>query len=310
MNTDGTLSFNSATFAAAYDANPTQVANSFISGGTSSSPLMSFYESSDATAPGSYQVDVTRAATQATDTGATLSGGTVTAPETLTISSAGNGANYSTTAGESLSDVVSGLNQALQTNNVAVTASLVNNQVVLTSMAYGSNSSFAVSSTATGPGTTGLATTDATSQSFSGSDVAGTINGQAATGNGQLLLGASGTAAQGLLVLVNGTAAQLAANASSTVKYSPGLAQALAQVAYGAGNPTNGTLVNAISGQQSEMNSLSTQISAWTPILQAQQTQLQTEYDAMETSLATLKSTQTYLTQLSNEETTNSSSSS
>ena len=55
MGTDGTLSFDSATFAAAYDANPTAVANSFIGGGSSSSPLMSFYESTDATVPAQYQ---------------------------------------------------------------------------------------------------------------------------------------------------------------------------------------------------------------------------------------------------------------
>ena len=86
MNEDGTLSFDSNAFAQAYDANPTQVANTFISGGSSSNPLMSFYESTDATAPGAYQVDVTQAGTQATDTGTAVTGGAVTTPETLTIS--------------------------------------------------------------------------------------------------------------------------------------------------------------------------------------------------------------------------------
>jgi flagellar hook-associated protein 2 len=314
MNKNGTLSFDSATFASAYDANPTQVTNTFTAGGTSSNPLVSYYESSDATVPGNYQVAVTAAASQATDTGAALAGGTVSTPETLTVGAAGGGASYTTTAGEPLSDIAAGLNQAFAGNSVGVNATVVNNALVLTSMAYGSQASFTVSSTASGAGTTGLASSTNAGQAFTGTDVQGTIDGQAATGTGQLLLGATNTAAQGLLVLVNATPAQLAAaqggTVTSTVTYSPGIAQALAQVAYAAGNPRNGTLVNAMSGQQTQMTSLSSQISAWTPILQAQQTQLQDEYDAMETSLATLKSTQSYLTQFMNLSDSSSSNSS
>jgi flagellar hook-associated protein 2 len=41
MNTDGTLSLNTATFAAAYDANPTQVANTFLGGGAGARPRLS-----------------------------------------------------------------------------------------------------------------------------------------------------------------------------------------------------------------------------------------------------------------------------
>jgi flagellar hook-associated protein 2 len=312
MNNDGTLSFDSATFAAAYDANPTKVTNTFISGGSSSSPLMSFYESSDATAPGQYQVNVTQAATQATDTATAT--GPVSAPETLTITAAGGTANYTTTTGESLADIASGLNQAFAANDVGVNASVTNGQLVLNSMAYGSSASFSVSSTATGTGTTGLASADDTAETFTGTDVQGTINGQAATGTGQLLLGGANTSAAGLLVQVNATPAQLAAATggavTGTISYTPGIAQALAQVAFSAGNPGNGTLVNAITGEQSQMDSLSSQISAWTPILQAQQAQLQTEYDAMETSLAALKSTQSYLTQYADSMNSSSSSSS
>lgn len=312
MNSDGTLSFNSATFAAAYDANPTQVANAFTSGGTSSSPLMSFYQSTDATDPGDYSVQVTAAATQATDSGTAPSGGAVTTPETLTIGGSAGTATYTTTAGETVDQIAAGLNQVLATNNVAVNASVVNGALQLTSMAYGSSASFSVTSTATGAGTTGLAASAGTSQSFTGTDVQGTINGQAATGIGQLLQGPTGTPAQGLLVLVNATPAQLAAQdgtASGTVSYRPGLAQALANVAYAAGNPSNGSLVNAMSGVQANMNDLSTQISDWNPILQDQQTQLEDEYNAMETSLAALKTTQSYLTQYMNSMSSSSSSS-
>lgn len=308
MGSDGTLTFDSATFAAAYDANPTQVANTFISGGSSSSPLMSFYESTDATASGNYDVDVTAAASQATDTGAAVSGGAVSTGETLTIGSGGATASYTTSAGETLTDIAAGLNQALAASSVPVNAEVVNGSLQLTSMAYGSSASFTVTSTASGSGTTGLGS--ATAQTFTGTDVEGTINGQAATGIGQLLQGATGTAAQGLLVLVNATSSQVGpSGVSGTVDYQPGLAQALAHVSYDAANPSTGTLVNAISGVQSNMSDLATQISNWDPILQDQETQLENEYDNMETSLASLKTTQSYLTQYMNSANTSSSSS-
>jgi flagellar hook-associated protein 2 len=313
MGTDGTLSFDSATFAAAYDANPTAVANSFIGGGSSSSPLMSFYESTDATVPSQYKVAVTQAATQATDTGGDVPGGTVSTAETLTISSSGSSASYTTTVGESLSDIAAGLNQAFASNNLGVNASVSDGVLSVNSMAYGSASSFTIASTASGAGTTGLASSAGTPQSFTGTDVQGTINGQSATGVGQLLQGATGTSAQGLLVLVSATQAQLAAAGGSTdgtINYSPGIAQSLANVAYAAGNPNDGTLVNAIAGQQSTMSTLSTEIAAWNPILQEQETQLTDQYTAMETSLAALKSTQSSLTQFMDSNSSSSSSSS
>src|ERR1019366_2554092 len=300
MKEDGTLRFDNSAFATAYDANPTQVANTFISGGSSSSPLMSFYESTDATAPGAYQVSVTQASSQATDTGTPVTGGAVTTPEMLTIASAGASASasYTTTAGETIDQVVSGLNQAFAQNHLGLEAAAVNGALVLTSMAYGSATSFTITSTASGAGTTGLTSASGTPQTFAGTDVEGTINGQAATGTGQLLLGAAKTSAQGMLVLVNATAAQLSSAGgmvSSTVTYQPGIAQALAAAAYTAANPGTGSLANAVTGQQSEMNDLATQIANWNPVLQEQQTQLQTEYDAMEATLASLKTTQNAL---------------
>jgi flagellar hook-associated protein 2 len=313
MNEDGTLSFDSNAFAQAYDANPTQVANTFITGGSSSSPLMSFYESTDATATGDYQVDVTQAGSQATDTGTAVAGGAVTTPETLTITSGSASASYTTTAGESLDDVAAGLNQAFTAQNLGVNASLINGALVVNSMAYGSATSFSVTSTASGAGTTGLASAAGTPQTFTGTDVQGTINGQAATGTGQLLLGAANSSAQGLLVLVNATPAQLAAasgTASGTIGYQPGIAQALATTAYAAANPGTGTLANAITGEQSQMNDLSTQISDWNPILQEQQTQLQNQYNAMEATLASLKTTQNALAEYFNQASSSSSSSS
>ena len=56
------------------------------------------------------------------------------------------------------------------------------------------------------------------------------------------------------------------------------------------------------------MSNINTQIANWNPILQEQQTQLQNQYDAMETTLASLKTTQNALTEYFNQATSSSSS--
>ena len=152
----------------------------------------------------------------------------------------------------------------------------------------------------------------ATPQSFTGTDVAGHDRRPGRHGGRPAPPGRTGSSSQGLLVLVSATQAQLAAAGGSTagtIDYSPGIAQSLANVAYAAGNPTDGTLVNAIAGQTSTMSTLSTDIAAWNPILQAQEAQLTEQYTAMETSLAALKSTQSSLTQFMNSNSSSSSSS-
>ena len=112
---------------------------------------------------------------------------------------------------------------------------------------------------------------------------------------------------------MNATPAQLSSSAGAgngTITYQPGIAQALAAVTYAAGNPGTGTLANAITGEQSEMSDLSTQIANWNPILQEQQTQLETEYNAMETTLASLKTTQNALNEYFNQAANSNNSSS
>jgi flagellar hook-associated protein 2 len=95
-----------------------------------------------------------------------------------------------------------------------ITASVVNNQLQLSSAGYGSAASIRVAFQGGGTDSTaqlGLSTTPAT-----GTDVQGTIGGFAATGSGQSLLGATGTAVDGLSVLYTGTATGAAGTVSLT----------------------------------------------------------------------------------------------
>jgi flagellar hook-associated protein 2 len=298
MNTDGTLSFNQSAFEAAYTANPSAVAATFTQGGSSTAAGISVYQGSDATQSGSYAVDITQAATQASVTGSQVSGGAITGPETITLTGSGNTASYAATSGETLAAIAAGINAATATAGVGVEASVANGALTLTSTAYGSGGDFQVSSTAAGTGSSGLVATANTPVSATGLDVAGTIDGKAATGAGQLLIGALNSPAQGLLLQVTASAAQVGPGGlSSTVTYSPGIAAALANAAYNAVNPVSGTIVSATNGLQTQASDLQTQIANWNPILAQKEQTLQQEYTAMETSLASLDNTKSQLGQ-------------
>jgi flagellar hook-associated protein 2 len=87
-------------------------------------------------------------------------------------------------------------------------------------------------------------------------------------------------------------------------------ATALTAASTAAVAPTTGTLTQVIAENATQESSLGTEISNWTDRLSQIQTSLQAKYAAMETSLAKLQSTQTYLTSMFDSMTNNSSSSS
>jgi flagellar hook-associated protein 2 len=299
LNKDGSLSFDKATFEAAFNANPTGVANLFTQGGTfnASSPSyvdqVSFVYAGTSTVPGTYAVQVSHSATQATDTGSTLSSGTVSSAENLTITEGSLSATYATSSGESLTAIASGLNAAFAAQGMTLSASVVNSgtQLQITSNAYGSSASFSVSSSNTASGTTGLGGATAnTPVSFSGTDVVGTINGVAGIGTGQVLAApSSDPTLQGLSVLVSAQGISSATNLGS-ITYEPGLAQQLATIADAATNPTNGSLTTEIQSLQDQASGLNSQIANYQQLESSQQTLLQNEFAKMESTLGKLKS--------------------
>jgi flagellar hook-associated protein 2 len=133
ITSSGTITFNQSAFEAAYDKNPTAVQAMFTEGGTFS-PSSSTYGgqvsvagATNDTTPGNYAVTISQSAAQAVDTGsATFAAGTSTvgAAESYTITSGTNSATYAVSAGESISDVISGLNGALASAGIDVSASL------------------------------------------------------------------------------------------------------------------------------------------------------------------------------------------
>ncbi|MEW6282508.1 MAG: flagellin [Candidatus Eremiobacterota bacterium] len=154
------------------------------------------------------------------------------ASELLTFTNGVNTINVNLTAGTTMSAAVNNLNNALDAAGIKMTASFdaTNARFVLENDEYGSSATIlnAFSSNATGAQSTGLAGVAGTSYNVAasgavlsgaagaaGQDVAGTIGGFAATGEGQFLTGASGTDVADLQLKI--TAAAPGAYGSVTV---------------------------------------------------------------------------------------------
>jgi len=287
----GKVAFTKTTFVTAYKKDPQAVASLFAQGGTfqpattADSGLVSFAFAGTPTPAGTYTVDVSHSATQATDVGATLATRKVTAPETLSVTMNGTTATYTTAAGEALTQVAAGLNAALAQAGLSITAEVKGGtRLELVSASYGSGATFTVRSTATGAGTTGLAgPTPTTPAAFSGSDVAGTIGGVAATGLGQVL-----TAPDGLAVTVTATGISTTTTLG-TVTYRPGAAQVLAGVANGAVKSDTGSISATIKSLTQEATGLNAQISTYEQMKATERAVLVQQFANMESVLGKLK---------------------
>jgi len=118
---------------------------------------------------------------------------------------------------------------------------------------------------------------------------AGTINGEAATGNGQSLIGKAGNpTTDGLQITYSGTA--LGNVGSVTVVQ--GLAAQLNTLLTAATDSTTGTITAAETAINSQVTDLQTQITEMQTQVSTYQQQLQTEFNNMETAMSALKSQQ------------------
>lgn len=303
LNSDGTINFNQSAFISAFNANPNAVAALFTQGGSfspegSTSPeavQLSF--ASDNTVPGSYAVSVSQSAQQALDTGSAVfssPSATLTGGETYSIVNGGSTVTYAVGAGETLANVAAGLDSAFAAAGVNLSAQVVSNgsgsSLQLSSAEYGSGQSFTVSTT--GSDELGVASPTA----FTGVDVAGTINGVAASGVGQFLTApSSDSKLAGLSLQVNTTGIS-SPTTIGTYNYSPGFAQTLASLAVQANATPSGLLPSKIAQLQATSTELGGAIAIEQQVVQQQQTALQDEFNNLETTLVNLKSESSYLT--------------
>jgi flagellar hook-associated protein 2 len=304
ITSSGTITFNQSAFEAAYDKNPAAVQAMFTEGGTFSpsgpsyNGQVSVAGATDGTVPGDYAVSISQSASQAIDLGSTVFAAptsAVGAAESYTISSGSNSATYAISAGESIADVISGLNGALAAAGIDVSASLSGSagsyQVQVSSADYGSAATFGI--TASGGDQLGVTASGGT---YTGTDVAGTIDGQAATGSGQYLSLSDATDPADGLVLRVTTPGITSPTALGTVDYAPGMAESLANLAEQSTISPAGQIADTISGLKNTLTNVTGQIALQQQLVSTQQATLTQEFTHLEETLSQLSSESQFLT--------------
>jgi flagellar hook-associated protein 2 len=302
---DGSLALDSTKLNNAITNNFADIAGLFSAIGTASDSLVSFTGSSAATKPGTYGLNISTMAAQGSLKGDTaLAATTVIAPNTtwtVTLnqtdpSTSSRVANVALTAGSYTPTQLSALlraaingNPAFAANGDTVETSLdADNKLTLSSSRYGSISNLDVSSQS---GTT-VATVFGASIPTKGEDVAGTLGGMTFTGSGQTLTGAAGSNMEGLKMLVSGGTT----GERGTVTFSQGYAYQLSNLA-ASFIGTSGLITGRADGLNSSIKTVNDQRQAFSDKLTDIEKRYRKQYTALDVSLASMQSTQTYLTQ-------------
>ena len=211
LNATNDLAVDSTALTKALQADPNAVSNLFGLSGTSDSNSIQFIKGSAKSAASSgvgYAVNITQAASQSHGTAGTASavGAVSAAPETLTFSGGlfPSAVNVTIPVGSTVQQTAALINATSSLNTQVYASVDASNHLVIASQNYGSTTSFTVGSSAAASATnSGIGSS--LSVTF-GTDVAGTINGEAATGTGRTLTGNTGDAhAEGIQLLVTAT---------------------------------------------------------------------------------------------------------
>lgn len=184
--------------------------------GTATDADVTVLKATTDTVAGAYAVDVSTAGSKAATAAGSAQGSALAADETLTI----NKVQIQLTAGMSQAQVIDRINEYTDQTGVVADNHGASSATRLLSTQFGTGASVSVvsnvagSTTSSGFGTTVLSAT--------GTNIAGTINGVAATGSGNTLTATSG-AAKGLsisIATVNSTSASTVTSAQGSVNVS------------------------------------------------------------------------------------------
>ncbi len=293
---DGSLKFESSKLTEALKKDPEGVAAVFAVIGRSDSQDVKYSASTDSTKTGNYAVNITQAASQGVLSGAnnSISSLVVSAGvnDTFRIKIDGNlSGEIKLTAGtyNSEADLAAEIQARVNGDGtlknagakVQVAFDSANNRFVMTSDSYGVESNVEVTSATTasigidvGTGTTGT-------------DVAGTIGGLPATGDGQNLTGSNG-----LKLLINGGAT----GSIGTVSFSRGLMEKLDNVLGGLLD-SDGSLSAKTKGLQESLSEIDDRRKVLGERVAQFEKRILKQFNAMDSLLGRLQGTGNFLTQ-------------
>ena len=293
---DGTLNFDSAAFTAGLAGDPSAAAGTFASLAKASDSLISATQTGSKTQSGAYPVTVTQLATQGSAAGSSAAGLTVTAGvnDQLQVTLDGVVATVTLAAGTYASaaalatDIQTKLNgnAAISGNASSATVSQAAGVLTLASNRYGTASTVALSGTAV------TTVFGGSSVATAGKDVAGTIGGATGLGSGQVLSGPTGSIVEGLKLTVSGGATGARGNVSYSQGYAFRLDQSITQLL-----DTRGIIAASTDGANRSIKDIDSKRDTLTARLQVVEAQYRKQFNALDTLLASMSATSTYLTQ-------------
>lgn len=300
FNSDGSLTFDETKFRDAANSNLTSVAALFLGDGAITDGRVTYNGQTSATQAGTYGVQVTGLATQASVVG-TKQVGTLGSDEILTINYGAAQTSVNLLSGNSLSDVVGLINSAF--SSAGIGASAVddgNGHLKILTTAYGSSQTLSVTSNlllADSP--TGFGS-DAPA-SNTGIDIAGTINGHAAVGSGLTLTGSSGLGypEEGLSLSIaqtlTGSYGSVTASSGSTNPDGTSPIVNLHSSLKNITNPLTGPIHNSTDSLNQSIRALNDRISDYQDRLELRRAYLTAEYSKADQALRLLTVNQTSL---------------
>lgn len=289
---DGTLSLDSAKLTRAMDANPGKIAGLFAPLGSSTDSLVEFVSARSTVTAGSFALDVTQIATQGTGTGAGPAALTITPGVNDTLDLAVDGTSVSITLGAGTYASAAALAAEIQgriNGSSAVTAAGFGVQVTEAAgvLTLGSNS-FGSDSKVDLAGGNALATLFGPAPiRTDGVNVAGTIDGIAATGTGQTL-----TSDAGMVVRILGGALGNRASIDYTVGFASQLS-GFASAQLGAG----GAIAGRTDGINRSIATIESQRTSFSRRLEDVEKRYRAQFGALDILVSNLSQTSDFLTQ-------------
>jgi flagellar hook-associated protein 2 len=301
---DGSMTIDTTKLNTAITSNFSDIAGLFASAGKVSDGSITFNKSTAATQPGEYAVNITKMATEGSLTSASaLSGSTTIASNTAwtftlnqtdptTDSLVQNikipaGTYTNTQLASMLQAAVNG-NSTYSSGGNQIEATVGDDGTLsLSSSKYGELSNIAISSV------TGTAVSDifGGATPVVGTNVEGTIGGVAASGDGQLLTAADGSKAAGIQLSIKSGAT----GDRGTVTFSQGYAYALTNLA-ASFTGTDSIIANKTDGLNASIKTTADQRATFSTHLTEVEANYRKEFTALDTTIASLQSTQSYLT--------------
>jgi flagellar hook-associated protein 2 len=294
FQTDGTLKLDSSKLTAALNDGTKDVATLFAAVGKPTDSLVSFVSSTTDTKNGNYAVNITQLATQGKAVGQGNAALTINAGSndalSLTVDGVAvsvtlNAGTYLTTAALA-AEIQSKINgaSALSSAGSSVTVTESGGKLTVTSGRYGSASTVAV--------TGGNAASDlfGGTTETAGVDVAGSIGGIAASGSGQALTGAGD--ASGLKVSITGGAT----GDRGTIGFARGYADLLDKLV-GRMLENDGLVDGRMDGINASIKELGSRREALASRLVQIEKRYRAQFTALDTMLASMTQTSTYLQQ-------------